>query len=169
MDIDFLVENNKVVQMSYSIFDRDGRLIEARSQENPIEFLVGHGQILKSLESKIIGLASGFSGKFNFPPVEAHGEYRKDLVVEMSLDQFPTEMNVEKGMKFESEGPEGQPIALHVIDISGDKVLVDGNHPLAGEELNFDITILDVREAATEEIRQGKVLADMEPENTTIH
>lgn len=163
------IEKNSVVQMSYSITDKDGRIIEARSPENPVEFLCGHGQILKSLEKKIIGQSLGFKGSFKFDPSEAHGEYKKELVVEMKKNQFPKEMEIKKGMKFESTGPKGETVALHVIDIKDDVILVDGNHPLAGEELNFAITILEIREAAKEEIAQGQALTNMEPKSKTVH
>lgn len=163
------IEKNKVVSMSYSIFNREGQMVEQRSPADPVEFLVGYGQILQELENKIIGESEGFIGEFTFSPEEAHGEYKKELVVLVPKAQFPPGMSVEKGMKFESVGPDGQPIALHVLDIQDDKVLVDGNHPLAGETLKFEVKILDIREAANEELARGKVLTNMAPINTTKH
>jgi FKBP-type peptidyl-prolyl cis-trans isomerase SlyD len=164
-----VVKQDRVIILSYSILNGEGRLIEARPPDNPVQLLVGHGQILKALETKILGETEGFKGDFTFTPAEAHGAYKKELVVEMKKNQFPEEMEIKKGMKFESRGPNGEVVALHVLEITGDKVLVDGNHPLAGEELRFDVNILEVRDAAKEEIARGKVMTDMEPKNKTLH
>ncbi len=158
-----------VILMSYSIMNGDGRVIEARTPENPAEFLVGHGQILKALEEKIMGETEGFKGGFTFEASKAHGAYKKELVVEMKREQFPEDVKISKGMKFESRGPKGETVALHVLEFNDDIVLVDGNHPLAGEDLTFDVNILEVRQAAKEEIAMGRVLTDMEPQNKTLH
>lgn len=168
-DLKVKVEKNKVILISYSIFNKAGQIIEARSPENPIEFLVGHGQILKALEEKLLGHTKGYKGDFVFSAEEAHGPYKKELLVEMKKDQFPEDVEVKKGMKFESRDPQGEPVALHVLSVEGDKVLVDGNHPLAGEDLRFDVTILDVRSAAKEEIRRGQTLSNMSVEKSTVH
>ncbi|MGH1468086.1 MAG: FKBP-type peptidyl-prolyl cis-trans isomerase [Bdellovibrionales bacterium] len=163
------VKEGTVILLSYSIMNGEGRIIEARTPENPAEFLVGHGQILKALEKKILGETEGFKGGFSFSAKEAHGEYRKELVVEMKREQFPEEIEIAKGMKFESHGPKGEAVALHVLEFDDKVVLVDGNHPLAGEDLTFDISILEIRDAAKEEIARGQVLTDMEAKNKTVH
>ncbi len=163
------IEKNKVVSMTYSLYSDSGQVLELRSVDNPVEFIVGHGQILPSLEKKILGESEGFSGKFLLQPEEAHGIYKKELVKEMKSSQFPDNMSLKKGMKFESTDAEGEPLALHIIDIKNDVVLVDGNHPLAGISLSFDLKILEIRNAAEEEIFQGKVLTDLEPVSETKH
>lgn len=163
------IEKNKVVSMSYSLSNDMGQILELRSIDNPVEFLVGYGHILPSLENKILGQAEGFTGRFILEPDEAHGEYKKELVKEMKSSQFPKEIELKKGMKFESTDAEGEPLALHVIDVKDGIVLVDGNHPLAGVPLSFDIKILDIRDAAEEEIFQGRVLTDLEPLSDTKH
>jgi len=163
------VQADRVIILAYSILNGEGKIIEARPPDNPVQFLVGHGQILKALEAKILGETEGFKGGFTFSAEEAHGAYKKDLVVEMKREQFPENVEVKKGMKFESRGPKGEAVALHVIDIKDDVVLVDGYHPLAGEALTFDVTILEVRDAAKEELARGKALTDMEPANKTLH
>lgn len=155
--------------MSYSLSTDAGQILELRSNENPVEFIVGHGQILPNLENKILGETAGFAGEFTFKPDEAHGEYKKDLVKEMSTSQFPEDIDLKKGMKFESKDAEGQPLALHIVDVKDTSVLVDGNHPLAGLSLKFDVKILEIREAAEEEIFQGRVLTGLEPKSDTKH
>lgn len=163
------VEKNTVVLISYSIFNKEGRVLEARTPDDPVQFLVGHGQILKALEEEILGQTEGFKGDFLFKAKDAHGDYKKELVIEMQRGQFPKDMEIKKGMKFESKDPSGKVMALHVLDIKDDVVLVDGNHPLAGEDLRFDITILSVRPAAKEELRRGQVLSHLEPDSKTVH
>lgn len=163
------IEKDKVVSMSYSLSNGSGQLLEVRSPDNPVEFIVGHGHILKVLEENIIGQTEGFQAHYTISPKDAHGEYKKELIAEISKNQFPSEQTITKGMKFESKGPSGEPIALHVLDIKNDVILVDGNHPLAGETLIFDIKILFIRNAAKEEIFQGQVLTDLEPKSETKH
>ncbi len=164
-----VVKHGTVILVSYSIRNKDGRIIEARTPDNPAELLVGYGQILKVLEGKILGETQGFNGGFSFSAEEAHGKYKKELVVEMKRGQFPEEMDIVKGMKFESYGPKGEAIALHVVEFDDKVVVVDGNHPLAGEDLTFNISILEIRDATKEEMARGKVLTDMEVQNKTIH
>lgn len=168
-NIEKQVNKDKVILLSYSIYNKEGKLLEARTPENPVEFLVGHGQILKVLEKNLLGHSEGFKGDFYFKAEEAHGKYKKELVVEMSKSQFPEDVEIKKGMKFESLGPKGDPIALHVLDVKDKKVLVDGNHPLAGEDLRFDVVVLNVRAAAEEEIRRGQTLSYMEPDSKNLH
>jgi FKBP-type peptidyl-prolyl cis-trans isomerase SlyD len=163
------IEKNKVVSMTYSLSSDSGQVLELRSIDNPVEFLVGHGQILPSLEKRILGESEGFSGRFLLQPEEAHGEYKKELVKEIKSSQFPPDINLKKGMKFESTDANGEPLALHVLDVKGDIVLVDGNHPLAGISLSFDLKIVEIRDAAEEEIFQGRVLTDLEPASDTKH
>lgn len=163
------IDKNKVVSMSYSLSTDTGQVLELRSTDNPVEFIVGHGQILPSLERRILGESEGFTGQFTLAPEEAHGPYKVELVKEMKSSQFPDNIELKKGMKFESTDAKGEPLALHIIDIKEDKVVVDGNHPLAGVALSFDIKILDIRDAAEEEIFQGKVLTDLQPTSDTKH
>ncbi len=163
------VRKDNVILIAYSIYNKDGKLLEARTPENPVEFLVGHGQMLKALEKNLLGQTEGFKGDFYFNADEAHGKYKKDLVVTMPRSQFPEDIEIKKGMKFESVGPDGKPLALHVLDIEGQNVLVDGNHPLAGEDLRFDVSLLKVREASLEEIKRGQTLSAMTSDNETVH
>ncbi len=163
------IEKNKVVSMSYSLSNGTGQILELRSIDNPVQFLVGYGHILPSLEKKIIGESEGFTGQFFLDAHDAHGVYDKALVKEMKPSQFPEGVELKKGMKFESTDAKGEPLALHIIDIKGEVILVDGNHPLAGMPLNFDLKILEIRDAAEEEIFQGKVLTSLQPESDTKH
>ena len=165
------VEKDKVVIITYSLSTINNQILEVRTSDNPVEFIVGHGQILPSLEKLLIGEVEGFTGQFILAPSEAHGEYDKSLVLEMTLDEFPQNIELKKGMKFESRDKKGQSLALHIVDIDNEKekILVDGNHPLAGQTLSFDVKILEVRNAAKEEIFQGRTLSQLEPKNSTLH
>ena len=105
------VEKDKVVQITYSLSVEQNQILEVRTSGNPVEFIVGHGQILPSLEKCLIGEAEGFTGKFVLPPSEAHGEYDKNLLLEMTADQFPPNVELKKGMKFESRDIGGQSLS----------------------------------------------------------
>lgn len=148
------VAERTVVTMDYVLKYADGEVIESSIETNqPIEFVYGKGFILPALEKAILGLEVGETKTINLTPEEAYGDWREEGLQTISKNQFPPE--VEEGMMFIMENEDGSSMPLTVVKIEGDNVVVDFNHPLAGEELVFDITIKDVREATLEELLQS--------------
>lgn len=150
---------DRVVKLAYRLTDTEGRLIEERTPEEPYEYLQGRGQILFALERALAGKTPGFRTEIQFSPREAYGEYDSTLVAQMPLDRFPKGVSVTVGMKFDTTGPAGNRMTVRVIEIDEVNATIDGNHPLAGLELIFDVRVLDVREATEEEIESGEVLS----------
>lgn len=158
-----LIGENKVVTLSYQLFSlgesgtQEPGFIEERTVDDPVEFLYGQGQLLSAVEKKIVGQSAGYQANISLHPRDAFGLYNEGLVQWYDKEKMPTNEALQIGMKFQTHGPDGQVLAVMVKDIQGDKVLLDGNHPLAGLHVRFDLKILRVREATSEEIASKTV------------
>lgn len=149
------IERNTVVSLSYELYDGDGKLIE--KGESPIEYLHGgYAGIFPLVEKALDGKAVGDSCRVHLPPSDAFGEYDAELVRVETRDKFPVEINV--GMQFEGQSDKHEDMVVYTVtDIAEDKVVVDGNHPLAGQTLNFQCVVSSVRAATQEELTHGHV------------
>jgi len=150
--------------MKYQLFSVDPEspdrtvLIEERQGDDPLDFLFGERVVVHNVETVIEGEEQGFRAVVSIDPSEAFGPYRPDLMVTIPKDKFPKEVELKLGMKFQTQGPEGQVLSVVIKDIQESGVLVDGNHPLAGLGLKFELEILRVRIATTEEIAKKEVI-----------
>ena len=134
------IENNQVVAMMYEL-KVDGEVVDSNIGKDPLEFTYGTGQIIPGLESRILELNEGDSKDIIVPAAEAYGEYNEEAKQVLPKEQFG-DLELQVGMPLQGQGENGQPIQVIVTDIKEDgSVEVDFNHPLAGKELNFSITI----------------------------
>jgi FKBP-type peptidyl-prolyl cis-trans isomerase SlyD len=149
------VAKNTVVSLQYELSDTDGNVIERTDEA--IEYLHGgYEGIFPMVEQALDGKDVGENCKVRLQPDQAFGEYDAELVHVEARDKFPAE--VEVGMRFRGEGQNsGETLIYTVTEIAEDKVVVDGNHPLAGQTLNFDCTVSGVRDATAEELEHGHV------------
>jgi FKBP-type peptidyl-prolyl cis-trans isomerase SlyD len=158
------INEESVVTLKYQLFTVDPGepnqkvLIEERTGSDPLEFVYGQGIVVKKVEDRLLGQSMGFHDIVKLQPQEAFGPYREDLRVWMDQSKFPRDIEVVMGMKFQTQGPNGSIMSVIVKDIKDGQVLVDGNHPLAGLELIFDVEVLRVRQATEQELEQKKVL-----------
>lgn len=151
------VAKNTVVTLDYNVTDSDGELVDAGKE--PLVYLHGgHDDIFPKIEEAVQDKKVGETVKVKLQPEEAFGDYDEELIQIEPRDQFPKELQV--GMQFEG-GPEGGDdddfIIYRVTDIADDKVILDGNHPLAGMSLIFTCTVTSVRPASEEELAHGHV------------
>ncbi|MBE7563582.1 peptidylprolyl isomerase [Acidithiobacillus sp. HP-6] len=151
-----IISNDKVVTIDYSLTDEEGELIDSSVGEEPLIYLHGHHGIIPGLEQALAGHRAGDKVEVSIPPEEGYGDWDEDLVEVVAKEDFDDPEDLEIGTQFETETDEGARLAT-VIDIEGDDVTVDLNHPLAGMTLNFDVTVLDVRDATAEELAHGHV------------
>lgn len=151
------IQADRVVTLAYRLTDAEGRLIEDRTPENPFEYIQGHGQVVVPVERAVEGKTAGFRAEVSLSAGEAYGRYDSSLVAEIPRERFSAGGKIEVGMKFNTVGPGGKPIAVRVIEVDESTVTVDGNHPLAGVDLIFDLRVLDVREATGDEVETGQV------------
>jgi FKBP-type peptidyl-prolyl cis-trans isomerase SlyD len=144
-----------VVSLNYELSDADGQLIE--KTDTPIEYLHGgYDGIFPLVEKALAGKQAGESCRVRLEPDDAFGEYDAALVHLEPRNKFPE--NVKVGMQFEGKGVEtGTTLVYTVTDVAEDKVVVDGNHPLAGKALDFNCTVAGVRAATQEEMSHGHV------------
>ncbi len=149
------VEKNTVVSLDYELSDADGQLIE--KTDTPIEYLHGgYDGIFPLVEKALAGKQAGESCRVRLEPDDAFGEYNAGLVHLEPRNKFPE--NVKVGMQFEGKGVEsGTTLVYTVTDVAEDKVVVDGNHPLAGQTVVFSCTVTEVRAASKEELAHGHV------------
>ena len=149
------VGQDTVVELTYELTDSDGKLIERT--EDPIEYLHGgYDGIFPLVERALAGKSVGDSCRVRLEPDDAFGEYDAELMHLEPRNKFPADVAI--GMRFEGRGVEsGTKLVYTVTDVADDKVVVDGNHPLAGRTLQFTCTVTAVRVATVEEIAHGHV------------
>lgn len=149
------ISKNTVVTLTYRVTDTQGNLVDEGAQ--PLVYLHGgYDGIFPLLEEKLHGKSAGESLEVRLEPDDAFGDYDAELVLIEPRNLFPD--NIEVGMQFERGSEDGDDDELYTItDITEDKVVVDGNHPLAGMALNFSCTVADVRPATAEELNHGHV------------
>lgn len=150
------ISENAVVSIDYELKDDGGEVIDSSKGETAMVYLHGVGNLLPGLEAELLGKSNGDSLKLRLAAKNGYGERSEEMVQVVKRDQFPTEMTLERGMQFQTEGPHG-PQVVTVVEASGDEVKLDGNHPLAGVNLNFEVTVIEVREATSEELEHGHV------------
>lgn len=153
------VAENAVVVIDYTLTDNDGEVIDSSEGAGPLAYLHGMGNIIAGLEEALLGKQAGDEVKASIEPAKAYGERHEDMKQEVPRELFGGIENIEVGMQFQSETDDG-PIMVTVVAIEEDMITVDGNHPLAGVHLNFDVKIREVREASAEELEHGHVHGD---------
>jgi FKBP-type peptidyl-prolyl cis-trans isomerase SlyD len=150
------IARNTVVTLDYRVTDPAGKVLDAGDQ--PLVYLHGgYGNVFAKLEEALEGMDAGQSARVNLLPEDAFGLYEKELVLEEARADFPDEIAI--GMQFELMNAEGDEETLYrVTAFDDEKVVLDGNHPLAGEALVFNCTVAAVRAASAAEIKQKRVL-----------
>lgn len=148
------IEKNKVASIDYVLTSDDGEVIDASAGHGPLEYLHGNGNLIPGLERELEGKKAGDKLKAVIAPKDAYGERDDELVMQFPRTAFEGTDNLEPGMQFEASGENGRQV-FTIVKVESDNVTVDGNHPLAGETLHFDVTVADVRAATEEEIEHG--------------
>ena len=151
-----IVAKNSVVSFYYTLKTDDGEVIDTNEQEEVLSYIHGTGAIVPGLENEMEGKTSGDTFTAVVVPEEGYGEYDDALIFSVPMDNFKEPDKVEIGMSVEVQSQEGTRI-LQIKKIEDSTAFLDGNHPLAGETLHFDIKISDIREATEEELSHGHV------------
>lgn len=146
--------SKQVIGFHYTLKDQSGNIIDSSEGEAPLLFLEGSGQIIPGLENAVLPLAVGEKKNVEVKAADAYGEIIPDLQITVQRSQFPEGSELKVGDQFQVNNEEHAPI-FTVVSIEGDNINVDGNHPLAGIDLFFDIEITEKRAATEEEIAHG--------------
>jgi FKBP-type peptidyl-prolyl cis-trans isomerase SlyD len=144
-----------VVSFYYKLTNSEGEQLDSSDGQEPLKYLHGASNIVPGLEKELEGKKAGDALKVEVQPEEGYGQVNPQLVQKVPHSAFEGAPEIKAGMQFQAEGPDGQAQLITVKEVSDDEVTVDGNHPLAGQVLNFDVTIEDVREASAEELEHG--------------
>lgn len=150
-----MIKDGTVVSLSYRLTNATGEEIDRADANEPFHYLHGRGQIVVGLERALAGLKVGEKKKVTVAPQEGYGEIEPQLRTQARRQQFPQGAELTVGMQFAADTGKGQPIVFTITEITGDEIALDGNHPLAGETLNFDVEVLGVRDATKDELAHG--------------
>lgn len=148
---------NKAVSIDYTLTNEGGEVIDSSVGGAPLVYLHGAGNIIVGLEKALEGKQAGDELEVTIEPEDAYGDYSVELVAVLNRGMFEGVDELEVGMQFHASAPNGGMQIVTIRDIEGDDVTVDGNHPLAGQRLNFKVKVVEVRDAQPEEIAHGHI------------
>ncbi|MBE7552309.1 MAG: peptidylprolyl isomerase [Anaerolineales bacterium] len=151
------VADGMVVSLDYTLCLDDGQVIDSSNGREALQFLQGQGQIIPGLEQALYGMEVGEEKEVEVAPGDGYGETDPDAYQMVPHDVFPPDMELSEGMGLRMRDEAGQPLEAYVADVSPEGVLLDFNHPLAGETLYFHVKIADLRPGTSEELDHGHV------------
>ena len=146
--------DKKVVTLDYTLTDNADQIID-QSKDGTFAYLHGAHNIIPGLEKALLDKKVGDTLKVSINPEEGYGLRDDSMIQEVSIEMFESADQVQVGQQFHAQGPEGHDIVITVTKVENDSVTIDGNHPLAGVQLNFDVTVVDIRDASEEEVAHG--------------
>ena len=138
------VKEGDVVRVHYTGKLMNGEQFDSSAGREPLEFTVGAGQMIKGFDAAMPGMAVGEKKTINIPAAEAYGEKNEDAIIEFPKEQIPADMKLEPGMQLTLSDPNGNPVPVVVVEIKDEVIILDANHFLAGEELVFDVELVEI-------------------------
>ncbi|HVN46292.1 MAG TPA: peptidylprolyl isomerase [Steroidobacteraceae bacterium] len=150
------ISPDQVVSIHYILRDDAGAVLDRSADGEPLAYLHGRGQLIPGLERELTGRSAGERLQVKVAPADAYGEYDRELVQRVPRRALKGVGDVHVGMRLQAQSREG-PRAVTVTAVSGDMVTLDGNHPLAGKSLHFEVEVAGVRPATAEELAHGHV------------
>jgi len=150
------IADNRVVTLAYILKDNDDNILD-QSDDGSFCYLHGARNIIPGLENALSGKVAGDELSVSIPPEEAYGVRDEARIQEVPRDMFPDDVEIQVGMTFHAQSPQGHQIMVTVSNVEDDSITVDGNHPLASVHLNFDVRVMEIRDATAEEIEHGHV------------
>lgn len=143
----------RVISFNYTLWNKAGDVLDQSEKGQPLVFLEGSGQIIEGLEEALGKMIIGQKKKVEVPAKRAYGERDKERTFKVPVEQFP-EKNLKAGDMFQSNDEEDQSVYT-VVNVTSTHVEIDGNHPLAGEDLTFEVEVTDMRPASPQEVSHG--------------
>ena len=134
-------KSGDTVRIHYKGKFDDGSVFDSSEGRDPLEFEIGSGNIIPGVEEAVVGMEPEETRETTIPPEKAYGEYRDDMVIEVEKSQFPEHIDPEAGQQLELQQPDGQKVMVTVTNVGEEKITLDANHPLAGRDLTFEITL----------------------------
>jgi FKBP-type peptidyl-prolyl cis-trans isomerase SlyD len=153
------VRKDLVIGFTYNLTDGEGNLID-QSDDVPLEYIHGYNHIVTGLETQLEGRGIGDKLKVIVNPADGYGEFNADLIITADRTEFGDIEDLEEGMLVQSATEDGEEHVLRVVEIGNDIVKLDGNHPLAGMTLHFDVEVVSIRQPTKQELAHGHVHHD---------
>ena len=149
------VAKDTVVRFDYTLKNDAGEVLDTSEGAAPLAYLHGQGQIVPGLEAAMADRAAGDKFDVKVPAAEGYGERDAEAIFEIPLEKLPKGVEPKVGMELASRTPDGHVFRLRLVKVGEKTVTADANHPLAGENLNFSVSIVEVRKATDEELAHG--------------
>ncbi len=137
-------KNDDKVKVHYTGTLEDGTVFDSSREREPLEFTVGAGEMIKGFDAAVVGMAVGDSKKFTIAADDAYGQRRDEMVFDVDRSQLPEGMEPEVGQHLQTQAEGGHPVILEIVAVEESSVTLDGNHPLAGKDLNFEIELMEI-------------------------
>ncbi len=137
------VRQGDTVRVHYTGKLADGTVFDSSAGREPLEFTVGERRVISGFENAVVGLGVGEQKKVSIPPEDGYGEYTTDLVATIDRSKIPADVEPAPGLVLQANTPDG-PMKFMITVVDGDNVTLDGNHPLAGKRLEFDIEVMEI-------------------------
>jgi len=150
------IQKDKVVSIDYTLTGDNGQVLDSSNGREPLAYLHGAGNIIPGLESALEGKDEGDELNVQIPPDQAYGQRDERMVQPVPRTAFQGVADIQPGMQFQAQTNAG-PRLITVVGVEGDQVTIDANHPLAGATLKFDVKVVNVRDATSEEMSHGHV------------
>ncbi len=150
------IADNKVALIHYTLTNATQDVLDSSEGQEPLAYIHGHGHIVPGLENALDGRSKGDRFSVTVSAQEGYGEHDERLTQSVPRQMFSGVDEIEVGMQFHAQTEQGMQVVT-VIEVADDTITIDGNHPLAGQDLHFDIEVVDVRDASAEELEHGHV------------
>ena len=137
-------KNGDTVRIHYTGKLEDGTVFDTSDGRDPLEFTLGDGQVIPGFEEGVLGMSSGDSKTVTIPSENAYGPRREEMVSTVNRDQFPPDITPEVGQQLQMQRPDGERMRVTVVEVSEETVTFDANHPLAGKNLTFEISLTEI-------------------------
>ncbi len=147
---------DKVAVLNFTLKNKDGEIID-QTNDGTFAYLHGAKNIIPGLENALEDKQAGDKTSVVIEPADAYGEQNPEKIERVPLDMFPPDVEIKEGMQFESDSDDGEPVIVTITEIDSGEVVVDGNHPLAGVQLHFEVELVEVRNATVQELQHGHV------------
>ena len=138
------VGKNDSVKVHYKCTTDDGLVFSSKENKEPLQFIVGEGNLLKPIEDGVIGMKLNETKTIKIPHEKAYGHVREDLIQEVGKELLPGNVEVKEGLQLTSKQEDGSEVHFRVTEVKEKSVVIDANHPLAGKDLEFEIELLEV-------------------------
>jgi len=132
------------VKVHYNGLLEDGTEFDTSREKDPLEFTLGEQTVIAGFEDSVIGMEVGEKKSVSIPPEQAYGAMREDFIVDVARTQLPQDVEPKVGMMLQASSPDGDSTQVTIVAVKDDTITIDGNHALAGQQLNFDLELMEI-------------------------